>query len=199
MKNKTATFLTLFVSLCIVFAAGCKSPEAIVEPVKIIPQEIHEQQPAEIADDNVIEPQNEEFEDQPVVSAQNFCTLSVQCENILLHMNKLKKEKQAYVPENGIIFAEKAVEFNPGETVFDVLLREMKNNKIHMDFTESPMYKSVYIKGISNLYEFDCGELSGWTYRVNGEQKSVGCSQCILNSGDKVEWIYTCDLGRDLN
>lgn len=30
------------------------------------------------------------------------------------------------------------------------------------------MYNSAYIEGINNLYEFDCGELSGWMYKVNG-------------------------------
>ena len=58
--------------------------------------------------------------------------------------------------------------FYEGETVFHVLLRETKKNKIHFEFVNTPVYNSAYIEGIGNLYEFDCGELSGWMYCVNG-------------------------------
>ncbi len=27
---------------------------------------------------------------------------------------------------------------------------------------------SVYVEGINNIYEFSCGEQSGWMYEVNG-------------------------------
>ena len=60
------------------------------------------------------------------------------------------------------------------------------------------LYNTAYIEGIANLYEFDCGELSGWMYRVNGEFPNVGCSLYKLKDGDTVEWVYTCDLGRDV-
>jgi hypothetical protein len=54
------------------------------------------------------------------------------------------------------------------------------------------------VEGIGNLYELDCGELSGWSYKGNGEFPSVGCSLYKLENGDTVEWVYTCDLGRDV-
>ena len=56
----------------------------------------------------------------------------------------------------------------------------------------TPVYNSVYIEGINNIYEFDCGELSGWLYKVNNESPGVGCSLYKLKDGDVVEWIYTC-------
>ncbi len=129
---------------------------------------------------------------------KNICILSVRCDTILENIDKLKKEKIPLIPSDGVIYAECEVEFALGESVFDVLLREMQRNKIHMEFNETPAYKTAYIEGINNLYEFDCGELSGWIYRVNGEIQSKGCSKCILQNGDRIEWIYTCDFGRDL-
>ena len=60
------------------------------------------------------------------------------------------------------------------------------------------MYSSVYVEGISNIYEFDCGELSGWMYKVNGWFPNYGCSRYQLKPGDRVEWVYTCDLGDDV-
>lgn len=125
-------------------------------------------------------------------------TLSVTCKTILNNMHLFNMKKIEVLPEDGIIFPEQEVIFFEGESVFDVLLREVKDKKIHMEFTMTPMYNSNYIEGIHNLYEFDCGELSGWMYRVNGWFPNYGCSRYVLEEGDLVEWIYTADLGRDI-
>jgi hypothetical protein len=67
-----------------------------------------------------------------------------------------------------------------------------------MEFEATPSLSSNYIEGIANIYEFDCGELSGWMYRVNGSFPNLGSSSYELKAGDRVEWVYTCDLGRDV-
>jgi hypothetical protein len=113
-------------------------------------------------------------------------------------MDKFNKDKLEVLPPDGIIYETKEVTFYEGESVFDVLLREMKKNKIQMEFEMTPVYNSNYIEGINNIYEFDCGELSGWMYRVNGWFPNYGCSRYMLKDGDVIEWIYTCDLGRDI-
>lgn len=120
------------------------------------------------------------------------CTLTVSCEEILSHMDKLNPDKVDLVPSNGMIFSSSNVGFKDGESVFDVLQREMRENKIHMEFVNTPSTNSAYIEGINNLYEFDCGERSGWMYKVNGEYPNVGCSQYKLKPGDVVEFVYTC-------
>ncbi len=73
----------------------------------------------------------------------------------------------------------------------------MKKHKIHLEFTLVPLYNSHYIEGINNIYEFDCGELSGWMCRVNDQFLSYGSSCYLLQNGDLIEWLYSCDLGRD--
>ncbi len=140
-----------------------------------------------------VEPQNVEKKDNELT-----CTLSVRCDTILKNIDWLDSEKVSIVPEDGVIFAEKTVTFSEGESVFDLLLREMQQNKIHMEFEHTPLYNSAYIEGIANLYEFDCGELSGWMYKVNDWFPNYGCSRYQLKAGDKVEWVYTCDLGVDV-
>lgn len=120
------------------------------------------------------------------------CTLSVRCDALLEHLDLLAAEKKELVPEDGILFPATEVTFYEGESVFDVLLREMKSNHIHMEFVDTPLYNSAYIEGIGNLYEFDCGERSGWVYRVNGASPDYGCSRYTLQDGDMVEWVYTC-------
>jgi hypothetical protein len=102
------------------------------------------------------------------------------------------------VPADGVIFPATGVTAYEGESVFNVLQREMKRNKIHFEFMNTPIYNSAYIEGINNLYEFDVGELSGWMYKVNDWFPNYGCSRYQLKAGDVVEWVYTCDLGRDV-
>lgn len=140
-----------------------------------------------------IEPQNVVPSDKKLT-----CTLSVRCDTILDNMELLDKDKWELVPGDGVIFPETAVTFYEGESVLNVLQREMKKTGIQMEFSNVPMYNSAYIEGINNLYEFDVGELSGWMYRVNGWFPNYGCSRYQLKQGDVVEWVYTCDLGKDV-
>ncbi|MGN1092884.1 MAG: DUF4430 domain-containing protein [Monoglobaceae bacterium] len=140
-----------------------------------------------------IEPENAVISDKELT-----CTMSVRCDTILKNIAWLDKEKRELVPSDGIIFEEQTVTFYEGESVFNLLLREMKRNKIHMEFVSTPIYNSAYIEGIGNIYEYDCGELSGWMYRVNDWFPNYGCSRYQLKEGDKVEWLYTCDLGTDV-
>lgn len=140
-----------------------------------------------------VEPEQTEITDEELT-----CTLSVRCDTILTNLDSLKDEKLSFVPKDGVIFAEEEVVFYEGESVFNVLLREMKRSKIHFEFVNTPVYNSAYIEGIGNLYEFDCGELSGWMYKVNGWFPNYGCSRYLLSAGDKIELVYTCDLGADV-
>jgi hypothetical protein len=126
------------------------------------------------------------------------CTLSVRCDTILDNMKLLDKEKHELVPPDGVIFPPTTVTFHEGESVFNILQREMKRAGIHMEFVNTPIYNSAYIEGINNLYEFDVGELSGWMYKVNDWYPGYGCSRYQAEDGDRIEWTYTCDLGRDL-
>lgn len=154
---------------------------------------------SEISSEPVIEektealPSEQTFSVEKAEEKKNLCTLTVRCDEILKNMDKLNPEKKELIPDNGIIFSGE-VEINDGESVFDVLLREMKARKIHMEFVNTPATNSAYIKGINNIYEFDCGGFSGWTYTVNGEMQNVGCSQCYPKPGDTIEWKYTCTL-----
>jgi len=126
------------------------------------------------------------------------CTLSIRFDTIFNNPNWMDTETLALLPANGILLEEQTVTFYEGESVFNLLVRETKRNRIHMEFENVPLYNSAYIEGIGNLYEFDCGELSGWMYKVNGWFPNYGSSRYLLQAGDRVEWVYTCDLGKDV-
>ena len=129
---------------------------------------------------------------------EKTCTISIRCDTILKNISSLSLEKQAIIPKNGVVLPETKADFYEGETVFNVLLRETKKHKIHFEFSKTPVYQSAYIEGIANIYEYDAGELSGWMYKVNGVFPNMGCSRYVLSDGDKIEWVYTCDLGKDV-
>lgn len=139
-----------------------------------------------------------EPEDVTIADTAYTCTLSIACSTILDHMDWLDPEKVELVPEDGWILRPVTVTFYEGESVFNVLQRTCKQQGIHMEFENTPMYNSAYIEGINNLYEFDCGELSGWMYKVNEWFPNYGCSRYQLKDGDVVCWVYTCDLGADV-
>lgn len=141
-----------------------------------------------------VEPENQEINNKKTYT----CTFSIECSTILNNLKELDPDKRELVPSNGVILAPTKVTFYEGESVFDVLQRVCKENGIHMESSWTPVYNSAYIEGIHNLYEFDCGELSGWMYRVNGWYPNYGCSRYQLVDGEVVEWRYTCDLGNDV-
>lgn len=139
-----------------------------------------------------------EPQDAVISSTAHTCTISVSCATILDNMAWLTPGKEELVPEDGWILQPTTVTFYEGESVFNVLLRTMKQNKIHMEYCDTPMYNSAYIEGINNLYEFDCGELSGWMYEVNGWFPNYGCSRYQVADGDVINWVFTCNLGIDV-
>ena len=144
-------------------------------------------------------PKPVEPEDQEVDKGTAYtCTFSIECSTILNNLDQLDPDKLEMVPSGGVILAKTTVTFYEGESVFDVLQRVCLQYGIHMESSWTPIYNSAYIEGIHNLYEFDCGSLSGWMYRVNGWYPNYGCSRYQLQDGDVVEWRYTCDLGNDV-
>ena len=144
-------------------------------------------------------PKPVEPEDQDVDQGKRLtCTFSIECSTILNNLDMLDPDKLELVPSNGVILAKTTVTFYEGESVYDVLQRVCREFGIHMEAEWTPIYNSAYIEGIHNLYEFDCGALSGWMYRVNGWYPNYGCSRYQLQDGDLVEWRYTCDLGNDV-
>ena len=139
-----------------------------------------------------------EPEDVEIGDTAYTCTLSISCATILDKLDLCDPEKVELVPADGWILQPMTVTFYEGESVFNVLQRTCKQQKIHMEFSNTPIYNSAYIEGIHNLYEFDVGNLSGWMYKVNGWFPNYGCSRYQLKDGDVIEWVYTCDLGYDV-
>ncbi len=116
-------------------------------------------------------------------------TLSIRCDKVA--------GRATHIPESGVLLADAEMPIAQGDTVYTVLTDAARAHALHME--ASGAQGLMYIHGIGNIYEFDFGELSGWLYTVNGETFSVGVDQYVLKPGDKVEFHYTLELGRDFD
>lgn len=134
----------------------------------------------------------------PVSTEAPGCTVSVSCATVFDNLDRLDDGIAQALPADGWILPPSKVTLQDGDTAFSVLQRVCREKNIPMEFSFTPMYDSDYVEGIGNLYEFDCGANSGWMYCVNGMFPSVGSSAVTLQSGDTVEWRYTCNLGYDV-
>ena len=128
---------------------------------------------------------------------QHSCTIMINCGNAVKN-DKLSDSIRAVLPGDGVILSLTEASFSDGDTAFTVLQKVCRENGIPLEYSIVPLSGGVYIEGINNLYELDCGSISGWMFSVNGEFPAVGCSEVTLNEGDTIAFLYTCDLGDDV-
>lgn len=135
----------------------------------------------------------------PVQNKKLTCTLMVSCKTILNHLNELDPSMKSFIQTNhadGILYHKQTIEFQDGETVFDVMKRELKSGHLQFDYQDTPAYHSIYIISIGGLGR--TLNQSGWMFRVNTAFPQISCSAVKLHNGDRVEWHYSCEKG-DLN
>lgn len=137
-----------------------------------------------------------------LVNRAGTVSVRIDCKTVLDHWDALEAplKKGDYIPKDGVILKETEYPFADGDTVFGLLQKAAKEHKIQIEFqgADKNSFGSAYVQGIHNLYEFSCGENSGWFYSVNGKFPSAGSGNVVLKDGDRVAWIYSCDLGRDI-
>jgi len=92
----------------------------------------------------------------------------------------------------GVVLPRTAVEIQEGDTVLDVLIKVLDENGIAYEIRDG------YVASIADQREFDRGSGSGWMYRINGVFPDVGAGMVKVKDGDRIEFLYTEDLGEDL-
>lgn len=123
-------------------------------------------------------------------SSEINCSITIECKSILNNMDDLKKGHESYVPKNGVMLDNYKTTLKSKSTVYD-LLKKACNDK-GITYTAKDTMYSVYIVGINNIDEKDCGKDSGWMYSVNGSFPNVSVDSKKLKDGDKVVFTYTC-------
>ncbi|MCL2400206.1 MAG: S-layer homology domain-containing protein [Defluviitaleaceae bacterium] len=97
--------------------------------------------------------------------------------------------------QTGIFFAGEWFYLEPDETAYSLLRRTGLNIRSRGNAALGGMY----VESINGFGEFDDGPLSGWWYRVNGVRPTFSASMYNLQDGDRVEWVFTRDLGEDVD
>lgn len=119
----------------------------------------------------------------------NTVDFEIQCKAILNKQSLWKEGIEEIIPKSGVFFSGQCT-FSEGETAYDVLKRICKEQGIALDSVYTPLYGTYYVKGIGNLYEFDCGSESGWLYSVNGVTLGIGSSGYKVKNQDKIVFYY---------
>lgn len=118
------------------------------------------------------------------------CTVTVECKSILDHMDDLKEGHEEFVPDDGYIIKDYTYKAKKGYTAYDALKNACKKSDIKLT-AKSTSY-GIYISGINNLDEFDCGKQSGWMYSVNGIMPNTTCGNVSVDDGDSIVFTYVC-------
>lgn len=121
-------------------------------------------------------------------STVSTCTLTIECTAVLENMSSLKAGHEKYVPDDGYILSNKKMTVSKGDTVYDVLKEACSENGIRLTASNSTF--GIYVSGINNIDEKDCGKNSGWTYWVNGNMPMVTCGKYTVNNGDEIKFSY---------
>lgn len=141
--------------------------------------------------------------DKQTQNPQNTADLSKTCECTLtidatkaFENSALDEAVRAELSNGGMIYNGASVRTAKGQTVTDLLVSITRLSSIVVDI-QNGEYGS-FIQGICGLYNGACGENSYWLLRVNGEYSEVGADSVIINEGDEITWIFTCDGGADI-
>ncbi len=115
--------------------------------------------------------------------------LTIQCTSIMGYRELWKDGLEEVIPPDGI-FYDGDCGFSRGDSVYHIVSRVCSENDIPLDSQYTPVFGTYYIRGIGNLYEFDCGAESGWKYSVNGITPGEGSSSYFPQEGDKIVFFY---------
>ena len=123
-------------------------------------------------------------EDKEKENVIGSVTISIRCDRVI--------GMAEHIPSDGIILDTATFDIEEGDTVYSILIEAAKKYKLQIDQNTSGTM--TYVSGINNIGEMDFGDVSGWTYTVNGEVAMVGASEYVLKDGDVIEWKYALTL-----
>lgn len=115
-------------------------------------------------------------------------TFSVDCRRAVEQGNRVA---QTIAPD-GMLVPEFRLTLDKGATVYDAL----KTGDLVVGAKSGAF--GTYVYAIQSLAEKACGGQSGWLFEVNGTIPNTSCSSYVLQDGDVVRWVYTCDGGKDV-
>ena len=122
--------------------------------------------------------------------SEKVCYITIECKSILEHLGDLKPGHEKYVPSDGYLLRRYRCTYKSGDKAYDILKRSCAAQ--HIKITAQNTEYGVYIAGINNIDEKDCGNESGWLYKVNGTYPNITCGEKKVKPNDEILFTYTC-------
>lgn len=132
-----------------------------------------------------------ENETQPG-SKEVTCTIEIRCDNALKNADIMNSAIKDYIPQDGVLLRTLTLTVPEGTSAYDILLMAAKINNLAV------VGKAGYISSINHIKEFSAGKYSGWMYKINGETAKMGAAGYKAQPGDVFQWVYSCDMGKDI-
>lgn len=101
-----------------------------------------------------------------------------------------------YIPADGVMLPETELAVPEGASAYDLFMAAAKSAKLAV--VNGGSEQAPYITGIGGLSAGEFGDLSGWLLYINGEMAVANCKAIILGEGDRVDFLYSCDFGADI-
>lgn len=113
-------------------------------------------------------------------------TMSVDCK--LLYDKDPERAELGGLSDKGVMVTDKKVAVGEGASVYAALVAS------GIQFTGND-----YVAGIMGLAEGDGGPESGWCFLINGKFPEDGVKDAKVGDGDKIDFRYTLDYGKDIS
>ncbi|MDR1440292.1 MAG: S-layer homology domain-containing protein, partial [Clostridiales bacterium] len=101
----------------------------------------------------------------------------------------------AHDGQTSVYYASRRLELSESETAFTLL----QKTGLGIKYAGHREHAGYYVEEINGFGEFDDGPRSGWMYSVNGAFPNYSSSLYYLQDGDTVRWLYTRELGGDID
>ena len=116
------------------------------------------------------------------------CTVGVSVQPALDNIDMMKEESLALLPENGWMLEPVEMTVSEGTTCLEVLQWACQEAGIPVVTSGEP----PFVEAIGGLNNGDGGDVSGWTYTLNGEQLMISAAIQTVQEGDELVYSFVC-------
>lgn len=119
---------------------------------------------------------------------QITCAVAVSCQSVWEHTDLVEQATLDLLPEDGWMLRETRLTVPEGTTVLETLQWAAREAGLTVITSGSP----AFVESIGGLATGDGGDVSGWTYTVNGETIMESAAVQTVSQDDQVVWSFVC-------
>ncbi|MDO4516608.1 MAG: DUF4430 domain-containing protein [Bacillota bacterium] len=119
---------------------------------------------------------------------QITCTVAVSCQNLWENPDLAEQATLDLLPEDGWMLRETQLTVPEGTTVLETLQWAAEEAGLTVTTSGSP----AFVESIGGLATGDGGDVSGWTYTINGETIMESAAVQTVSQDDQVVWSFVC-------